>query len=639
MTCIVADISVAKEAKPMNWTVCLYFAILTIVIAFLLWAHVLNKRASFHTNSKSIYYLIGGVFISATILFIPLYYDEYLASDGKTMHYMLSSIHHAFQIFTIDADREIIRRCYSLFDNHFATLYASLLSMEYIVAPILTLSFIVSLFKNAFSHFRYLFGFFSDKYIFSEINDKSLTLAKSISTNHPKALIMFTGVDKQEDLQYREKNEIHALYFQKDILDVSFFPHWNLKRLHIFFISEDQTVNSMKAVELIDKLVKKRTSYSYHCSQQNRIRKLMQSLHQIHISLFVFSTQNESELLLNSAAKTVPETEDVFIRRINDVQSLVYSNLYDNFGNIFEKAKSQHIGDEIIPISTVIVGLGLHGSEMVKALSWYCQMEGYCVSIDAFDSDPNALEKFSQQCPELLDKRYNGDMTPGEANYWIDIHSGVNVDTREFSNYISKLNKTCYVLVCLGNDELNIRISVMLRMLFERIGVHPIIQSIVYNAEIVKTVKKVGGLYNYEGLPYDIDLIGDIDLLYDEDLIINSSLQNLAQKSHNKWAKDDTQKKRFMKYEYYYRSSCASVIHAQARQICNIDPSNMEQNAILEHKRWNAYMRSEGYVYSGHIEKRKLDSIAKMHHDLLPYDELHSESKTKDLSIVNNEHQ
>ncbi len=44
-------------------------------------------------------------------------------------------------------------------------------------------------------------------------------------------------------------------------------------------------------------------------------------------------------------------------------------------------------------------------------------------------------------------------------------------------------------------------------------------------------------------------------------------------------------------------------------------------------------MRAEGYVYSGSPDKTSRDDLAKMHHNLIPFDELSEEDKRKD-SIV-----
>ena len=71
--------------------------------------------------------------------------------------------------------------------------------------------------------------------------------------------------------------------------------------------------------------------------------------------------------------------------------------------------------------------MGRHGTEMVKALTWFGQMDGYNLEINAFDKDPLAKEKFVALAPELMSDDYNGVYVDGEAHYKIQIHSGFDV--------------------------------------------------------------------------------------------------------------------------------------------------------------------------------------------------------------------
>lgn len=65
----------------------------------------------------------------------------------------------------------------------------------------------------------------------------------------------------------------------------------------------------------------------------------------------------------------------------------------------------------------------------------------------------------------------------------------------------------------------------------------------------------------------------------------------------------------------------------------NVKDLTTEENrtiAELEHKRWNAYMRSEGYVYV-HGEKR--NDMAKIHHLMIPFNELPPKEQEKDIDV------
>jgi hypothetical protein len=313
---------------------------------------------------------------------------------------------------------------------------------------------------------------------------------------------------------------------------------------------------------------------------------------------------------------------------------LINRVLYERGELLFNGATASE--DGMKEISAVVVGTGRHGTEMVKSLAWYCQMDGYKIEINAFDKDDLAEEKFNALAPELMSSDYNGVMIEGEAQYKITVHSGVDVETAKFANAIRNLKNVTYVLVSLGNDDINISTAVTLRMLFERMGIHPVIQAIVYNTQQKKALT---GIKNYRGQPYDIDFIGDLESYYTEDVILDSTLEAEALQRHLKWGKEEE----FWTYEYNYRSSVASAIHMRARILCNIPGAAKKEDELtqeertsieaLEHRRWNAYMRAEGYVFSGSKDKSSRNDLAKMHHDLVDYASLTEEVKRLDSRV------
>ena len=144
---------------------------------------------------------------------------------------------------------------------------------------------------------------------------------------------------------------------------------------------------------------------------------------------------------------------------------------------------------------------------------------------------------------------------------------------------------------------------------------------------------------------------GSIAYRYSETCILNSDIEHLALARHMEYTyktiaekglvgKEKEQAIRegeesFWGNDYNYRSSVASAIHKKFKvelKIPGIDrnpldrtPEQREFCALMEHQRWNAYVRSEGYVKA---EAR--DKLIKTHHLLVPFEELPLEEKIKD---------
>ena len=99
----------------------------------------------------------------------------------------------------------------------------------------------------------------------------------------------------------------------------------------------------------------------------------------------------------------------------------------------------------------------------------------------------------------------------------------------------------------------------------------------------------------------------------------------------------------FWKYEYNYLSSVASAIHMRARIKCGIPGAEKAEDeltneeklslAMLEHRRWNTYMRSIGYIYTGIRNKKSRSDLARMHHDLVDFKNLSEFDNDKDIRV------
>ncbi len=579
-----------------------------------------------------------GTFTSSAIMFLPIYFKAFADSSvpSRIIKTVCLSLHRAIALFLGDANFEIINEAAA--DIPALSMYFSAFASVLVVsAPILTFVFLVSLLKNMSSYLQYFKRFFRDVYVFSELNERSLALAESFYKKNKRNVIIFTDVfeeNEEKDYELAERaKELKAICFKKDILSINFKLHAPGKSLTFFTISDDDAENINQSFAIIEEYKERKDT-----------------------KLYVFSTSVDGELMMSSANKG-----EVKVRRIKDVRSLIYRTLYDMENRVIEDKKAGKSAKEIKSdlfmnailtedgikqIGAVVVGCGKHGIEMIKALSWFCQMDGYRVSVDVFDKDSKMESKFAALCPELMDERYNGVYVRGEAQYYISFHTdtepatgqkaGIETETSEFVRHIKQLTNTTYVFVSLGNDELNIETAVLLRTLFEQMHIHPTIQAVVFNTD---KKQALSGIKNFKGQAYDIDFVGDLSSIYSEEVIIDSELEDEALERHLKYGAEED----FWAYEYNYRSSMASALHMRARIACGIagaekpeDELNEEEKeriAVLEHCRWNAYMRSEGYIYSGSTDKITRNDLGKMHHDLVNYDALDDKEKQKDRRV------
>ena len=554
--------------------------------------------------------LFAGVFVATLLMFCPMHIAAAGRSFWGILRAVLVSVFHAMQVFTIGCDFEVVQDGLTGCPEWLSTWYLVWAAMLYVVAPVFTFGFVLSLFKNISAYLKYIGSYFKESYVFSELNEKSLALAHDLKKTHKNAAFIFADVFEDNEESTCEMigaaKKMGAICFGKDILAVDFKMHSSRTPISFFAIGKDDSENLNQSLKLIE-------------TYKNR--------EDTHI--YIFSTTVASELLLTSVDKGV-----VKIRRINEVQSLVNRVLYEQGNLLFDSARKNADGTK--QISAVVVGMGNHGTEMLKALTWFGQMDGYKLELHAFDKDPLAESKFTALAPELMSDKYNGVELEGEAQYKITVHSDIDVGTITFADEIKKISNATYVIVALGNDDLNIKTAVELRMYFERMKIHPVIQTIVYNSQQREALE---GIRNYRKQAYDIGFIGDLNSSYTEQVIIDSELEEDALRRHLKWGKEEE----FWTYLYNYRSSMASAIHMKARIHCGIPGADKQEDQLtqaektvietLEHRRWNAYMRAEGYVFSGSNDKSTRNDLAKMHHDLVEYEQLTEPEKRKDSKV------
>ncbi len=621
------------------WGIAFAILLATVVDAFVV-SKLRYKRKRLLTPNRT---LILGTFVSAAVLFCPLYLEVFTDSVGivEWGKSILIAIQHSIRLFAFDGDYMDIVDSVADLAPTVQMLYTALGAFLYFFAPMLTFSLILSFFQNISAHRKYVLSFWKHTHVFSELNEKSLALASSIDEAYNKigtgkrrrwrffrrALIVFTDVldtDDEESLDlFEEAKEIGAILFSKDLESIRYrFKRMSFRKVDFYLISDDE---------------------------EEKIRHaegIMREYDMEGVELRVFSDDIRSELLL--AAKNVQRMRVI---RVNDIQSLIYHNLDVHGLRLFQNARS--VSDTERVISAVIVGLGKYGIEMMKALTWFCQMDGYKIKINAFDIDEHAREHFTNLCPELMSEKLNGREIPGEARYEINIHGGIDSNSLAFADALAEITDATYIFVCLGTDEDNLATAVRIRSLCERVrGTHdsftPDIETVIYDPNIRNTMgvkwdegaeeENIDGVTNFKKQSYHLHMIGDLKHFYSVATLIDSELVEAGKQVHLRWG-DESE---FWKFEYNYRSSVAKAIHERLRAKINLDipgaskdwnsRTQDEKLAIgkIEHVRWNAYMRTEGYQFSGNKEKTSRNDLGKLHHNLVPVTELTDEDLRKD---------
>lgn len=582
----------------MLWTIffILAVAILLAAVAVSLWLKKTKKKKGIITPLNC---MLVGCFLSAFLLFVPIYYNAFAQKEFSVWETLLLSLHDTIKLFAVDVDASLVSDGLGNAPAWLTGYYSAFAFLLYVVAPIMTFGFLLTFLKNVSAYLRYLFSSGKHLYIFSELNEKSIALATDIATNHHKARILFGNVfETNEETSFElieQAKKLGAICFKKDVTAVDLNMHSKKREIHIFVMGKDEMENLNHTIYFID-----------HYKERK------------HTFLYLLTNGIESELLLAGKDKG-----NMRVRRINEPAALITRILYEEGTDIFDSALPVSPTEK--QITAVIVGMGSYGTEMVKALSWYCQMDGYTLQIHAFDKDKLAQERFAALCPELMSSEYS-----------ITIHDDMDIETKTFAAEIAKLNHATYAFVSLGSDTKNIKAAVNLRMLFERNGAKPKIHAVVHNSEVKEALKHVT---NFNGQAYNIDFTGDVQTSYSEKVMMNFEVEEEALQRHLKWGKEEA----FWKYEYNYRSSIASALHMRARIHCGISGADKKETELteeerdgieqLEHRRWNAYMRAEGYVYSGSPNKETRNDLGKMHHNLSDFSALSEEDKRKDSQV------
>ncbi|HIY62019.1 MAG TPA: hypothetical protein H9730_00760 [Candidatus Mediterraneibacter stercoripullorum] len=596
----------------MIWGICFCFAVAFIaagLVAFLF------KRSQ---GKKAVGYLGAGVFLASVSVCFPVMYLSDQAGFAVAM-----SISQSIRMFVVDTGVSDVLDFLSpdvlgiLFYP-----YKVLICLLYLLAPVFTLSFVLQYFSNCFEHFRLMFRGKQNLYVFSDLNDRSLEIATGLyqasKESGRKIGIIFCRSSEKDNLNIElEENakELNAVFIAGEMQHLRL----NNKKRYIayFHISDDDEKNIDNTLLMIDNM----TSGSSWVDSGK--------LNQRNTAVYCYAAGAEAEILLDAKEK-----EDLRIVLMDEVRDAVYEQLYKYplYSGINipvnQSDKKQDVGEQCCKemLSLLIVGGGRVGQEFLKAAVWCGQMKNFEFNIYMIDLKGNLIrKKMKEECPELFKEG---------AGYNIDIYKA-NVFSNVTEEYLNRIGDISYCVVCLGEDEDNIRAAIFLKKYFymKKTGLQPLICT-----HITSSRKRVA-LWNLhentrsgEKLYYDIIPFGNRRMYFENhsDAAFILEYLGLGVQAHYWRLNRDSGKeerrnaiKNFYEKQSNRRSSIANGLHINSKlwelglgimrvphdkkqkelfekhihpvEFKEVVKGKIESYYNVEHERWMAYVRAEGW--------------------------------------------
>lgn len=655
------------------------FGVLSLAVAVgaVIWAGCMHRRGNPRTQVLPPFLICTvGVFIAVFLIFLPVYCAFYDFGDRFSyIRPVLLAIHNAIAVFFVNNSFDIIRDAAAGCPAALRISYSLYAAILYVVAPVMTFGTVLSLLKDLTGQIRFAWHRIRPFYIMSELNERSVTLAKDIVKTYrrEKPVIVFANVADPNEYNYDlilEARGINAICLKKGI---TFLAYGKKKgKVELFLIGEDETANVDQAVGIV------------------RVFRSIGKERAANKKVFVFARNASSEYILNSLDYKDTNACDLFayaneqdydetafkLRRVNDIRQLAWNEVPNL--RLHESARDR-------TISVLLIGMGEYGFEFFKAILWYCQAEGWRLEVNVIDREADSEDKVRRLCPGLMD--LNPCEADGLAHYDIRFFPGVNVNTdalRQMIEYsgqdaekiktAERLGRTTTAIIALGDDDCNIEVSVYMRQIFDRVhqvdgasaeviaaeDERPQIYSIVYNdkkADILQGDSQdagAGRLTDHKKIPYHINFFGSISNQYSYKNIYPAKEEREAFLQHMGWKRADSRIspspdfvmegiRQFERFEYYRLSSVACEMYISKPEKSRDRPYRSDSSVCLscskyqagdcrndfgelsEHMRWCVYMLVNGYMN----DSRRADR-AKLHVDIKLCSELPPEELQKD---------
>ena len=585
---------------------------------------------------------------------------------------IFNSIAHTLQTFSMDEDyTEYIFNGKAMVamiagsDSPWIAVYGLYASLLNFLAPVAGGAILFEILTSIFPRLQLgisNLAFWKDKYYFSELNERSLALAKSIREADRRFFrrptLVFTDVytDDENEISSEllsEATVLGAICIRDDL--------WHIRKNKFgtrkyFLIDEKEESNLQSLIDL---------------SEDNNRPYLKHAEIYLFSQDDIYTTIEQQSMARIKADESFKESELPVIIPVQSQRNLITDLLVELplYEPLIGKKRDEN---GVVDLNVTIAGIGATGMQMFLTTYWLGQMLDCRLNINIVsgESEEDFWGRVDYINPEIRPTTVAGDpillvnrrgehMPPYcHVNYiQADVYSADFLETL-CGGADSAILDTDYFFVSLGSDERNLAIA---EKLHRCIGTHhltldevrrTIIAYVIYNPRLSKTLNGSSLYHSAEQSDIYMRAVGSLDEVYSVKTIFGmahdkrieevntayDALQNKAARAeaHRKRARDDYKywatRARTMHVWYKMfmlglvdvsvfdgdladRDAALLAAHEQYKRLVtgNTTPEDAEHKAYLlsrihelswlEHRRWNAFTRVKGFRYSGDYAK------------------------------------
>lgn len=199
-----------------------------------------------HDTSKLIASITLGILFATFIMVLPTeWVKEGKIVENTTLYSILSSLLYSFK--TLGGRQDIAQLETIALSGILKTVYIVINYIMFALAPILASSLVLSFVGDFGEKIRYFFSWTQKHYVFSEVNENSIELAKGIKrTDGSKTLVFCNCKGKDKDL-LAEAKKLGGITLYKSSKNLKLF----FKNYEFYFISENEDDNIALTEDII----------------------------------------------------------------------------------------------------------------------------------------------------------------------------------------------------------------------------------------------------------------------------------------------------------------------------------------------------------------------------------------------------